>query len=142
MTPLIDNREGPSKGSAPGTHRILLVDDEEAILRPIAWYFRGLGCRVETAQEPEEAIALIRHRVYDLVILDLRLTKFGSADGLDVLRDLRERVQSTSVIVLSANVSPEVEEEAIRLGASAVLRKPQKLPDLAQIAFGFIGDRP
>ena len=96
---------------------------------------------METAQEPEEAIALLRHRPYDLVLLDLRLTKFGTADGLDVLRDLRERVQPTSVIVLSAHISAEVEEEAIRLGASAVLRKPQNLPDLAQMAFGFIGDK-
>jgi CheY-like chemotaxis protein len=141
MKPPKENGERPPQSLPASSHRILLVDDEEAILRPIAWYFRGLGCRVEMAQEPEEAIALLRHRTYDLVILDLRLTKFGAADGLDVLRDLRERVQPTSVIILSAHVSPEVEEEAIRLGASAVLRKPQKLPDLAQMAFGFIGEK-
>ena len=128
-------------GRTTGAHRILIVDDEEAILAPISRYFRGLGCWVETAQEPEEAIALLRHRSYDLVILDLRLTRFGSSDGLDVLRDLRERVQPTSVIVLSAQVSVEVEEEAIRLGANAVLRKPQNLPDLAQMVFGFIGEK-
>jgi CheY-like chemotaxis protein len=138
MVPLNETGTG---GPKPPAHRILLVDDEEAILLPIARYFRGLGCVVETAQEPEEAIALLRHRPYDLVLLDLRLTKFGTADGLDVLRDLRERVQPTSVIVLSAHISAEVEEEAIRLGASAVLRKPQNLPDLAQMAFGFIGDK-
>jgi CheY-like chemotaxis protein len=140
MLPLRDDIEHGFKKASAG-HRILLVDDEEAILLPIARYFRGLGCAVETAQEPEEAIAILRHRTYDLVILDLRLTRFGTADGLDVLRDLRERVQPTSVIVLSAHISPEVEEEAVRLGASAVLRKPQNLPDLAQMAFGFIGDR-
>jgi CheY-like chemotaxis protein len=122
--------------------RILLVDDEEAILIPMARYFKTLRCSVEMALEPEEAIALVRHRGYDLVILDLRLTRFGNAEGLDILREIRERSQSTSVIVLSAYISPEVEEEARRLGANAVLRKPQILPNLAQIAFAFMGERP
>jgi CheY-like chemotaxis protein len=122
--------------------RILLVDDEEAILIPMARYFKTLGCSVEMAREPEEAIALVRHRAYDLVILDLRLTRFGNAEGLDVLREIRERDQSTNVIVLSAYISPEVEDEARRLGANAVLRKPQILPNLAQIAFAFMGERP
>jgi CheY-like chemotaxis protein len=125
---------------ATAARRILLVDDEEAILMPIARYFRGLGCTVETAQEPEEAIAILRHRTYDLVMVDMRMTKFGNAEGLDVLRDLRERVQPTSVIVLSAEISDEVEAEATRLGASAVLRKPQHLPNLAQLAFGLLGE--
>jgi CheY-like chemotaxis protein len=126
----------------PRTRRILLVDDEEAILIPMARYFKTLRCSVEMAQEAEEAIALVRHRGYDLVILDLRLTRFGNAEGLDVLREIRERGHSTSVIVLSAYISPDVEEEARRLGADAVLRKPQILPILAQIAFGFMGERP
>jgi CheY-like chemotaxis protein len=121
--------------------RILLVDDEQAILFPIARYFNGLGCSVEKAEEPEEAISLLRRRAYDLVILDLRLTRFGSADGLRVLRDLRERGEATSVIILSAYVSPEVEEEAVRLGANAVLRKPQSLADLAQVALGLMGEK-
>jgi CheY-like chemotaxis protein len=133
-------RDAPMDLSPVTKHRILLVDDEEAILLPIARYFRALGCSVELAQEPEEAIALLRHRTYDLVITDMRLTKFGSADGLDVLRDLRERVQLANVIVMGAYISPEVEAEAIRLGATAVLRKPQNLPDLAQIVFGILGD--
>src|SRR5437899_2691196 len=44
---------------ASGKH-ILLLDDEEAILLPTAKYFRGLGCTVDMAREPEEAEALIR----------------------------------------------------------------------------------
>ena len=74
---------------ASGKH-ILLLDDEEAILLPTAKYFRGLGCTVDMAREPEEAEALISHRRYDLVILDLRVTRFGGAEGLEVVR-LRTR---------------------------------------------------
>jgi CheY-like chemotaxis protein len=119
--------------------RILLLDDEEAILLPTAKYFRGLGCTVDMAREPEEAEALISHRRYDLVILDLRVTRFGGAEGLEVLREIRRRDHGTSVIVLSAYISPEVEEEARALGADGVLRKPQPLPDLAHLAFALMG---
>jgi CheY-like chemotaxis protein len=121
-------------------HRqVLLLDDEEAILIPTAKYFRGLGCTVDVAREPEEAEALVSHRRYDLAILDLRVTRFGGTEGLEVLREIRRRHHATSVIVLSAYVSDEVEDEARSLGADSVLRKPQPLPDLAHLAFILMG---
>jgi CheY-like chemotaxis protein len=119
--------------------RVLLLDDEEAVLLPTARYFRNLGCTVDVAGEPEEAEALISHRRYDLAILDLRVTRFGGTEGLEVLREIRRRDHATKVIMLSAYVSPEVETEARALGASAVLRKPQPLPDLAHLAFALAG---
>lgn len=121
------------------SRRILLLDDEAAILAPTARYFQKLGFTVDVASEAEEAEALISHRQYDLAILDLRLTKFSDAAGLDVLRELRRRDHSTSVIILSAYACPEAEAEAVRLGADAVLRKPQPLPNLAQLALALIG---
>ncbi len=121
--------------------RILLLDDERAILVPIARYFRHLGCLVETAQAAEEAIALIRERRYDLALLDVRLSRLGGAEGLEVLRELRKSGAGTRVIMLSAYVSPEVEEEALRVGADAVLRKPQPLAELAKLAFRFMEER-
>jgi DNA-binding response OmpR family regulator len=126
----------PPDGAAK---RILLLDDEEAILIPMSRYFQKLGFVVDMASEPEEADALIAHRQYDLAILDLRLTKFSDAAGLDVLREIRRRNHETSVVILSAYASPEAEAEAWRLGADAVLKKPQPLPDLAQLALALAG---
>jgi CheY-like chemotaxis protein len=119
--------------------RVLLLDDEEAVLLPTARYFRSLGCTVDVAREAEEAEALVSHRHYDLAILDLRVTRFGGTEGLEVLREIRRRDHATSVIVLSAYISLEVEEEARALGADGVLRKPQPLPDLAHLAFALMG---
>jgi CheY-like chemotaxis protein len=121
--------------------RILLLDDEPVILRAMARYFRKLGWTVDSASEPEEAEALTAHRRYDLAILDMRLTRFGNAEGLEVLRHIRKHDPWTGVIVLSAYVSAELEEEAVRLGADVVLRKPQPLPQLAQIVLALVGDR-
>jgi CheY-like chemotaxis protein len=120
--------------TAAGGRRVLLLDDEEAILLPTAKYFRGLGWSVDFAREAEEGEALVSQRHYDLAILDVRSTRFGGTAGLEVLREIRRRDQRTSVIVLSAYASPEVVGEARRLGAAAVLRKPQPLPALAHLA--------
>jgi CheY-like chemotaxis protein len=128
-----------SSAEAPPNRQVLLLDDEEAILVPTARYFRSLGCTVDMAREPEEAEALVSHRRYDLAILDLRVTRFGGTEGLEVLREIRRRDHGTSVIVLSAYISPEVEEEARALGADGVIRKPQPLPELAHLAFALMG---
>jgi CheY-like chemotaxis protein len=137
---MADSREGETvTTSAPPTRHVLLLDDEAAVLLPTARYFRGLGCTVDVAREAEEAEALVLHRRYDLAILDLCVTRFGGTEGLEVLREIRRRDHRTSVIVLSAYISLEVEEEARALGADSVLRKPQPLPDLAHLAFALMG---
>lgn len=123
-----------------GKGHILLLDDEEAILVPTAAYFRSLGFQVDMAREPEEAEALVHHRRYDLAILDLRVTRFGGTEGLEVLREVRRRNHATAVIILSAYISAEVEAEAWALGADSVLRKPQPLPHLAHLAFALLED--
>jgi len=126
-------------GCARVTQRsVLLLDDEEAILVPAARYFRNLGFSVDTAREVEEAEALVQDRCYDLAVLDLRVGPIGGSAGLDVLRELRRRHPTTSVIVLSAYISPEVEAEAWALGASGVLSKPQPLPALARLACALV----
>lgn len=138
------NRRGASGGPSPElssamSRRVLLLDDEEAILAPTATYFGALGFTVDKAHEPEEAEALVHHRHYDVAILDLRVTQYGGSEGLEVLREIRRRHRDTIVIVLSAYISTEVELEARSLGANAVLRKPQPLPDLAHLAFALLG---
>jgi len=125
--------------AAAASRHVLLLDDEEAILLPTATYFRSLGFEVDTAREPEEAEALVQHRRYDLAILDLRVGAFGGTAGLEVLREIRRRDLETSVIVLSAYISSEVEAEAWALGADSVLCKPQALPELAELALALIG---
>ena len=120
--------------TATSSKQLLLLDDEEAILLPTAKYFRSLGWTVDLAREAEEGEALISHRHYDLAILDVRVTRFGGTGGLELLREIRRRDHRTSVIVLSAYMSTDMEAEARALGAAAVLRKPQSLPDLAHLA--------
>lgn len=126
--------EGLGSGPRAVARSVLLLDDEEAILVPTAAYFRALGFRVDTARESEEAGALVQNQRYDLAILDLRVSEYGVAEGLAVLREIRERDAGTSVVVLSAYVSPELEALARALGADEVLHKPQPLRALLAFA--------
>lgn len=139
MADKLDPKSSSPRSAAGDPRHLLLMDDERAILVPTATYFRNLGFEVDLAQEPEEALALIQHRRYDLAVLDLHVTPYGGAEGLEVLREIRRRDHGTKVILLSAYISPEVEGEARVLGGDAVLQKPQPLPDLAQIVFALLG---
>jgi CheY-like chemotaxis protein len=122
--------------------RVLLVDDEPAISIPMASYFRQLGCSTQVAGEAEEAAALAVHRRYDLAILDLRLTRWGGGEGLQVIEEVRRGSPGAAIVVLSAYVDDDAEREARRRGADAVLRKPHPLPGVARVAFDLIGGDP
>jgi DNA-binding NtrC family response regulator len=112
--------------------RILIVDDEEAIVFAMQRYFRGRGFEVDCARELEEAEALLACAEYALVIADLRLTGVHGAEGLEILSFIRERCPRTRAILLTAYGSSDLEREARDRGVSLMLRKPQPLPDLAQ----------
>lgn len=123
-----------------GPRRLLILDDEEAILVPVSRFLTGRGYAVVTSREPEEAEALLDHERFDLVILDLALTRFGR-EGLEVLAWLRARHPFLPVIVMSANLCPEVEDAARRLQVDALLHKPQPLAELARVAESAMGLR-
>ena len=118
--------------------RVLMIDDEEALLVPMARYFERLGCRVTTAREREEAEALLEHHRFDLILLDLALTGYG-LEGLDLLRNLRHGCTTTPVLILSGLIDPALEAEVLRQGANAVLAKPQHLNVLARTAMRLMG---
>lgn len=118
--------------------RLLVLDDEETILWPVAKYFRGLGWEVVASGDPDEAEAVLASQGFAVVVLDLSLSQFGR-DGLDVLRSMRHRHPWLPVVILSAYISPEVEAEAKHLGADAVLKKPLALSSLAQVVLALAG---
>src|SRR5687768_14568848 len=105
----------------------------------MARYFGRLGCTTDVAAEAEEAAALVTYRRYDLAILDLRLTPWGGREGLDIVAEIRRCNPGTVIVVLSAWIDEQTEEEARRRGADAVLRKPQPLGGLARAAFALLG---
>lgn len=121
-------------------NRLLIVDDEIPILFALKDYFTRIGYEVDGARELEEAKALLANNPYSLVIADMRLTGIGGTEGLEMVGFVRERFPATRIILLTAYGSPEVEAEALKLGADAFLHKPKPLSEVAQIVFGLLGD--
>lgn len=116
--------------------RMLLVDDQAAILAPLVEYFGNLGWSVTAAREFEEAAALLETRPFDLLLADVRLGGIHSHEGLELLAAVRARGLPMRVVLMTAYGSPLVHEEAARLGADAVLAKPVPLSTLAAAAAG------
>jgi CheY-like chemotaxis protein len=121
--------EGPAEG-----RRLLLHDREGAVLQRAATYFRGLGYTVDVARHAEEGEALLRHQRYDLAIVDV-----WADEGLALVREIRACDRNTSVIVLGAPLTQELETAARALGAVAVVARTPYLPDLGHLAFSLTG---
>lgn len=105
---------------------ILLVDDEEILLRTLSMNLRARGYDVTTAGDGETALAELRAQVTDAVILDLGLPGIS---GVDVLRELRDW-SSVPVIVLSARHGSNDKVEALDVGADDYVTKPFGIEEL------------
>lgn len=125
----------PSDPEAAESLQLLVVDDDEQVLELLERYLSGLGCTVATAGEMEEAVALLENRKYDVVITDLGLTRFGRAEGVDVVTRARYRWPDLRIIVLTGIPDPQIREACFEAGADVFMRKPPSLPDLAQAVF-------
>lgn len=106
--------------------RVLVVDDEQQILRALRTSLRGAGYEVETADSVESALAAAAMRPPDAVILDLVLP---DGTGTDVARELR-KWSSAPVIVLSAVGEEREKIAALDAGADDYVTKPVGIDEL------------
>ncbi|AJE22516.1 sigma-54-dependent response regulator transcription factor AlgB [Azotobacter chroococcum] len=103
------------------TGRILLVDDEPAILRTFRSCLEERGYNVMSSGSGAQAEALLQRQVFDLCFLDLRL---GEENGLEVLQRLRSQAPWMRVVIVTALSAVDTAVEAIKAGASDYLVKP------------------
>src|SRR2546428_11853555 len=104
--------------------RLLIADDEEAILFAMHEYFVALGYDVDCVRSQEEARALLGARHYAVGIADLRLDAGGAAEGLELVGDSPSRWPETHTIILTAYGSAEIEAHARRSAVQAFLNQP------------------
>jgi two-component system KDP operon response regulator KdpE len=109
-----------------GRARVLVVDDEPAILRTLRTNLRGHGFDVETAENVRDALAEYERARPDIVLLDLGLP---DDDGLTLIRGIRERAP-TPIIVVSARDAEQDKVSALDLGADDYLTKPFSVDEL------------
>lgn len=107
--------------------KVLIIDDEAAILNLMSKSCRQQGHDVTAVQTGKEGIKALDTFRPDLMIVDLLI---GDMNGLDIIRYSEENYPSTQVIMVTGNGSVETAVEAMRLGAFDYLTKPFELADL------------
>jgi PAS domain S-box-containing protein len=103
--------------------RILLVDDDEALLEalPEALRLRMKGIAIDTAQTAPEAIELIREVDYDAIVSDVKLP---GMDGLALLGAINELRPGTPTLLITGHGEHDLAVQALRGGAYDFVQKP------------------
>ncbi len=103
------------------TNRILIIEDEEGILMPLADDLALEGYEVAAAKDGVLGLSMAREERYDLIILDIMLPKL---DGFEVCKQLRQAGVGTPVLMLTAK-SQEIDKVlGLELGADDYVTKP------------------
>jgi DNA-binding NtrC family response regulator len=116
---VITRRPQMINSSSPGT--ILIVDDEMAIRESLQTLLEMEEYQVETAETGEDGLTRIADQPFDLVLLDFALP---DKNGLEVLREIRDRDPSLAVILITAYGTVENAVMAIQGGAWNFIQKP------------------
>jgi len=109
--------------------RILIVDDEEMFVEMLAERLEARGLEVTKSFDGEQALARIRERDFDVVILDVLMP---GKDGVDVLRDIKQLKPLTEVIMLTGHATVDTAIQGMKLGAYDYLLKPTETKDLLE----------
>ncbi len=113
--------------ASAGALRVLVVDDEPAILRFLRTGLTAQGYIVSEATEGKSALRAARQRAADLIVLDLGLPDM---DGIEVIRQLREAGSAVPIIVLSSRDDEASKIAALDLGADDFVTKPFGIDEL------------
>lgn len=107
--------------------KVLIVDDEEAVIRAIAGALEDEGYRALTARDGREALELYRREGADVVLLDIWMPDM---DGLELLRRIKAEAEDCPVIMISGHATVSTAVKAMKMGAFDFLEKPLSMEAL------------
>lgn len=107
--------------------RILLVEDELNLARPLHFNLEQEGYEVRSTPSGKEALALQGREPFDLIILDLMLEEI---DGFEVARQVRQRDQRLPILMLTSKSTEQDRIHGLELGADDYIVKPFHLREL------------
>ena len=120
----------PSHFMQPPRPRLLIVDDDRAILTLVGTVALKEGFDVATSVAGEDALRRLAAHPADLVLLDLQMP---GVTGLDVLRAINDARHGCRVVLMSGHATIDSAVEAVKLGAEDYLTKPFDLPRLRHL---------
>lgn len=129
----------PEAAVVGGQESVLVIDDDEVQREVCRNLLESLGYQAATAESGEEALELLRHETFDLLVLDMIMP--GGIDGAEAYRRALEICPGQRAIVVSGYADSERIKVAQELGAETFVRKPLTLKSLAYAVRGEL-DRP
>lgn len=115
-------------GMATNT-KLLLVEDEEELIKIVETYFRDEGFDVRVTLSAEEALALLSGFSPDIIVSDV---KMGRMDGFEFLEAVRKMPQANNIPLVFLTIVDDRSsvERAMKLGASGYITKPFDVEEL------------
>lgn len=101
--------------------KILLIDDEEGFCSKVKLFLPNKGFDVTTATSGQKAIGMLMEEHFPLVITDIMM---ADVDGLEVLKIIHKKFQSSLVIIVTGYASVETAIDALRKNAYDYILKP------------------
>ncbi len=103
--------------------KVLIVDDDPAVVRLISTIVSAVGHDVSTAQDGDEALNAIRADCPDMVISDWDMPQM---DGIELIKSMKEdsAYKGIPIIMLTTESDEEERERGLKTGASSYLTKP------------------
>ncbi|MCA9627318.1 MAG: EAL domain-containing response regulator [Myxococcales bacterium] len=132
MDSLEPERRSEASGvwSAATKGRVLVVDDEPALLRAFRRCLSLRGFHVDTAPGGEEAIAQLNQHEYDAILSDIAMP---GMDGIQLLRETREHDLDVPVILVTGEPAVSTAVKALEYGAFHYLTKPVTNDNLEEV---------
>lgn len=109
---------------------ILVIDDEEMIVKQLSLYLDKCGYRVSGESDPTRAVQRIRSTVFDMVITDLKMPKIS---GMDIVKLVKENYPDTLILIITGYATADSAIEAIQYGVYDYIRKPFVFSELKGI---------
>jgi DNA-binding NtrC family response regulator len=121
--------------------RILIIDDQphvlDALREIVAAFQHKHPYEITTARSVDEAVAILQRQRFHLILLDMIMPGIGNPllrrQGLDLLKRIRDLGVDAPVLMMSGDLDPQKEAEALREGAFAYLQKPFNLRELDRL---------
>jgi len=110
---------------------VILVDDEQNILKTVKICLDAAGFEVVSFTNPLDALDAIRQKSFDLAFYDLKMQPM---DGMQLLEETRKLSPGTTIVMMTAHGSIDSAVEAIKKGAFDYIQKPFEFTELNHFA--------
>ena len=132
--PTAEDPAAPQPVLAPG-QKVLVVDDEPAVVELISRTLRALGLQVQTAANGNQVIDRVDIEDFDIIILDFKMPEVGGTELFEQIESMAENV-ARKVLFITGDIHSGQASEIVRRTGNPVLRKPFVLEDLIAAVVG------